>query len=151
MTFANASAAPQPPTASDETPHVIEQDWWPNIDVADAREVIRISGTVTQVRLVESLQNAVWSVNRELSAWADDQRQTAPTELTDARLVSLYRRAVYCYAKAELIERYRDFDLTGVGSSSAENTDDAAADTRRNLRWAISDILGKSRVTVEMI
>lgn len=151
MTFANASAAPQDPTSSDAAPHIIPQDWWPEIDVADAREVIRISGTVTQVRLVESLQNAVWSVNRELSGWADAQRELTPDELTDPRLVGLYRRAVYCYAKAELIERYRDFDLTGAGSTRAENTDDAAADTRRNLRWAIRDILGKSRTTVEML
>lgn len=151
MTFANASAAPQDPTSPDAAPHVIAQDWFPDIDVDAARAVIRLSGTITQDRLVESLQNAVWSVNRELAAWADVQRQAAQDELTDARLVGLYRRAIYCYAKAELVERYRDFDLTGAGSARAENIDDVAAETRRNLRWAISDILGKSRVTVELM
>lgn len=151
MTFANASAAPQLPTLPDETPCVIYQDWWPYIDVADAREVIRVSGTITQARLVESLQNAVWSINRELSTWADTQRQIIPDALTDPRLAGLYRRAVYCYAKAELIERYRDFDLTNAGSKKAEDTDAVAADARRNLRWAISDMLGKSRTTVEML
>lgn len=151
MTFANASAAPQDPTTPTDADIVISVPWWPDIVVSDAREVIRISGTVTPARLVEALQNAVWSVIRELAEWATTQRAAYPEKLNDERLAGLYRRAVYNYAKAELIERYRDFDMTNAGSTRAEDKLDAADDARRNLRWAISDILGRSRVTVEAL
>lgn len=148
MSFANATATP------DEEPETIEQVWWPDIDVAAARAVIRISGTITQPRLVEALQNAVWSVNRELRDWQQEQLAGQPDGLADPRQVGLYRRAVYFYAKAELVERYRDYDTVAAsGRRDREDTitDDAAADARRNLRWAISDLLGRSRVTVELM
>lgn len=145
MSFANATATP------DEEPETIEQVWWPDIDVAAARAVIRISGTITQPRLVEALQNAVWSVNRELRDWQQEQLAGQPDGLADPRQVGLYRRAVYFYAKAELVERYRDYDTTASGSRDLEDTDATAADARRNLRWAISDLLGRSRVTVELM
>ena len=150
MTFANASAAPQDPTTPTDDETVIG-GWWPDIDVSAAREVIRISGTVTHTRLVEALQNAVWSINGELATWAAAQHTVYPEKLDDERLAGLYRRAVYHYAKAELIERYRDFDMTSAGAARAEDKIDAADDARRNLRWAISDILGRSRVTVEAL
>lgn len=150
MSFANATATPG------ETPQTITQVWWPDIDVATAREIIRISGTVTQPRLAEALQNAAWAVNRELRNWQPQQLISQPDELTDPRMVGLYLRAVYSYAKAELIERYRDYDATAAASASvgerrAQGTEDAAADARRNLRWAIADLLGRSRVTVELM
>ncbi len=151
MTFANASAAPQDPIAPTNDETIIVGDWWPNIDVAAAREVIRISGTVTPTRLVEALQNAVWAVNEELSTWAAARQAVDADIMDDERLVGLYRRAVYHYAKAELIERYRDLDMTNAGSSRAEDKADAADDARRNLRWAISDILGRPRITVEAL
>ena len=153
MTFANASAFPQDPTTPTDVDQTITQPWWPEIKTRDAREIVRISGTVTQERLVEALQNAIWSVNQELAEWSQSRRAANPSEetLTDDRLVGLYRRAVYHYAKAELIERYRDFDMTNAGSSRDEDKIDGADDARRNLRWAISDILGRSRVTVEAL
>lgn len=129
----------------------IEQSWWPDISAEDARAVLRLAGTVTNTRLVESLQNAVYSINSDLAAWAVLQRDLEPIELTDARLVDLYRRAVYFYAKAELTERYRDFDTTGAGEKRSENLNDSTDDARRIQRWAISDILGKSRLTVEAL
>lgn len=142
MTFANAS----PPTSENKE---FSQDWWPDICLDDARNVIRVSDVITNDRLIESIQNAIWSVNNELSDWAINRRQIEPAELTDERLVGLYKRAVYSYAKAELVERYRDYDMTAAGARRADDSDGIADEMRRNLRWAISDILGQSRVTIE--
>jgi len=144
MSFAYPNA-----DAGDSAP--IKQLWWPDIHVDDARGIVRITGTVTPERLREALVNAVWSVNRELTAWQKAQPATSPNGLQDERLIGLYRRAVYFYAKAELAERYRDYDLTGAGKQKAEDMDSIADDARRNLRWAISDFLGVPRVTVEAL
>lgn len=142
MTFADTN----PPLPE---PTTICQDWWPDINLVDAREVIRISGVITEPRLVEAIQNAIWAVNGELSSWAESYKKTEPGQLQDSRIIGLYKRAIYCYAKAELVERYRDYDMTAAGGRVAEEKDGVADDMRRNLRWAISDILGQSRVTVE--
>lgn len=132
-------------------PEAIAQTWWPDIDLQDARGVLRLTGTVTNARLLESLQNAVYAINAELSQWAALQRDLEPVDLEDQRLMDLYRRAVYFTAKAELSERYRDFDTTAAGERRAENLDDSIDESRRIVRWAISDILDKPRLTVEAL
>lgn len=134
-----------------DVPATIEQVWWPDIDLQDARSVLRLTGTVTNARLLESLQNAVYAINDELSQWAVLQRDLEPIDLEDQRLADLYRRAVYFTAKAELSERYRDFDTTAAGERRAENLDNSIDEARRVVRWAISDILGKPRLTVEAL
>jgi hypothetical protein len=68
-----------------------------------------------------------------------------------SRLVLLYQRAVYATAKAELIERYRDFDSTDAGQRRAEAMELSVDDYRRQARYAIRDILGRPRATVELL
>ena len=63
----------------------------------------------------------------------------------------LYQRAVYATAKAELIERYRDFDSTDAGQRRAETMELSVDDYRRQARYAIRDILGRPRATVELL
>lgn len=146
-----ATSEPTHDQLDHEVPLTIEQTWWPDIDLKDARAVLRLAGTITNVRLLESLQNAVYSINDELSDWAILQRDLEPVDLEDERLVALYRRAVYLSAKAELTERYRDFDTTAAGERRAESLDDAIDEARRIVRWAVSDIVGKPRLTVEAL
>jgi hypothetical protein len=65
--------------------------------------------------------------------------------------VHRYRRAVYSTAGAELAERYRGFDATGSGNANADQLTPTIDEYRRDARWAISDILGLGRTTVELI
>ena len=65
--------------------------------------------------------------------------------------LQLYLRAVYCLTKANLIERYSDFDSTAKGLKAGEELTDSITDLRRDERFAIRDILGESHVTVELI
>jgi hypothetical protein len=58
---------------------------------------------------------------------------------------------VYCTAGAELAERYRGLDTTGTGQSAADQLTPVIDEYRRDARWAISDILGLTRTTVELI
>ena len=64
---------------------------------------------------------------------------------------SSYRRAVYCEAKANLLERYRDFDATGEGQRRADAIESPIDDLRRDARWACRAITGEGRTSVELI
>lgn len=134
--------------------------FFPEINTYDLRGVLRLDGTATTERLTHSLVDAIASVNGELSAWK--AAQIAAEYLTmedvpadeidgDSVLVHRYKRAVYALTKANLVERYRDFDSTAAGNKKADQMENPIDDLRRDARWAISDILGIGRNTVELI
>ena len=149
---ATAPASPAQPLSSG--------GWYPDIDPTEARAVMRLDGTVTNDRLVECLSNAMSSVEDELDEWQQQQRALGRARLADvpskaingvSRLVMLYKRAVVAYAQAELLEKYRELDTTGRGDRRADAMNETAEDYRRNVRYAVRDILGRPRATVELI
>jgi len=156
-----ATPPPQHTWAEPEPAHEIPNDgFFPSVDPADVRNTIRINGTVTEQRLVESVHDAIAAVNRELSAWrvAQIDQGCATLDAVPAAqvggisvLIHHYRRAVYQLANADLIERYRDFDTTAAGEKRAQELDSAIEESRRNARWAVLDILGLPHLTVELI
>ena len=166
MSFiANAPApVPAPPAAGVPPAGVVQNDgWFPDIDLNALREAKRLDGTVTDARLLEAVINAMLHVNDQLTAWCDTQEAGgyASMELVPAkpikgesRLLWQYRRAVYCFAKADLTENYRDYDTTASSLSdkkTAEALNDAPAEQRRNGHWALADIIGRPHITVELI
>lgn len=134
--------------------------FWPQIHPGQARLEMRLDGTVNDTRLRTALIEAVALVNTELDAWATLQKDGGVTRLADTTdkkidLVSLnelrYNRAVYCYAAANLQERLRNFDTTAEGHKRADALTDPIDDHRRDGRWAVSDILGRTRTVVELV
>jgi hypothetical protein len=160
--------APAPSTAGQDTHgannNIIENDdWFPDIALPEMRDAMRLDGTVTNARLSQAVIEAMLQVNRELKAWQSEQITAGFKKLADvpasrinreSRLLAQYRRAVYSVAKADLIERYRDYDSTASSlgdKKSMEWLNDAPADQRRNAHWAIADIVGRAHLTVELI
>lgn len=150
---------PLPPTPAEE-PVIANDGWFPEIDPAKARAVLRLDGTVTPARLREALVAAMAGINSELANYRMAQQAQGHASLAavpshslggESTQVMLYRRAVHNCAKADLIERYRDFDTTGAGDKRADPLEESVCDLRRNVRWAVSDILGLRRTTVELI
>jgi hypothetical protein len=134
--------------------------FYPDVSLEHARDTMRLDGNVTDVRLRHELLDAIASVNDELRTFRAVRRGAGierladvPAEPLDGESVLLhhYRRAVYCLAKASLIERYRDYDSTGEGARRADELEPQGDELRRDARWAISAILGLPRVTVELI
>jgi hypothetical protein len=134
--------------------------FFPDISVDHAYAAMRLDGTVTQQRMRAALVEAVISVNDELQTWKVAQvsfgRNTladVPAPKIDGRSAHLHRyeRAVHCLAAAWLIERYRTIDATAAGDRKAEAENLGVDDLRRDARWAISDIQGAARTTVELI
>ncbi|NSX15628.1 head completion/stabilization protein [Cupriavidus taiwanensis] len=141
--------------------NVIANDgFFPDIDVDQASAAMRQDGTVTPDRLRAALIEAALSVNAELAGWKAAQQaaghaslESVPAAQIDGRSANLHRylRALYCQTRAGLIERYRDYDATAAGNKTAEALLQAVEDLRRDARWAISDLLGITRTTAELI
>ncbi|WPP47717.1 head completion/stabilization protein [Pseudomonas sp. AN-1] len=134
--------------------------WWPDIDAHHLAGSLRLGDTVSEERLEVATINAVLSVNRELVRFRDSQILAGIASAADVPgeqvagetlLIHRYRRAVYSTAGAELAERYRGLDTTGTGQSAADQLTPVIDEYRRDARWAISDILGLTRTTVELI
>jgi hypothetical protein len=139
---------------------IANDGFFPDLDVAAAQSAMRQDGTVTAERLRAALIEATLSVNEELAGWKADHLASgckslaaipAPTVDGKSAHEHRYLRAVYCEARASLIERYRDYDATAAGDRQAEALMQAVEDLRRDARWAISDMQGIARTTVELI
>ncbi|MCL1861840.1 MAG: head completion/stabilization protein [Proteobacteria bacterium] len=150
MTF--VAAAPAKP-AKDLPRH----PFWPAVNPDTFRDVMRVDGTVSTARLIHALTEAVVYINSELKAWRIAREaagclslDAVPDEDT-ARLPYLYCRAVYEYATADLMERYLRFDATGDAQQRAEGQAPAIENHRRNAFWAVRDIKGEARSTMELI
>lgn len=134
--------------------------FWPELDPVATRAAMRLDGTVTAERLRSALIEAIASVNGQLADWRRAQQAAGHTSLSavpadeiddTSILVQRWQRAVQCTAAANLTERYRSFDSTAAGNKKADDMDTAVDDLRRDSRWAISDIIGQQRTTIELI
>lgn len=134
--------------------------WFPDIDLKDLREAMRLDGTVTLERLRLATVDAIASINDELRAWkagrcaqAYADLASVPADQTDgvSAHVLRYRRAVYNLTRADLTEQYRAYDVTKTGANDTEVLEATICESRRNLRWALNDMLGVPRSTIELI
>jgi len=149
---ATGTTPAQPPLQPD--------DFWPQIDPAAIRERMRLDASISNPRLRHAILIAALTVNGELATWAQPWHAAGMVRLADipapqmdgqSRLVHLYLRAVACATAAELTERYRRFDATASGHQHADADTPTIDELRRDLRWAIRDIKGQTRTTVELI
>ncbi|WP_252275252.1 head completion/stabilization protein [Pseudomonas subflava] len=134
--------------------------FWPDIDGQDLRAAMRINASVTDARLEVAVVGAMLFTNAELADYRDARRAEGHSALADvpveqiqneSQLLHQYRRAVYCRALAELVERYTSFDATNSGDQKVTEEETSADQLRRDARWAVRDILGISHTTVELL
>lgn len=146
--------APQPEAT------VVNDGFFPDIEPAFVREVARIPTSITPARLRAAILGAILSVETDLRAFAAEARAAGHARLADVAAPRLddesvhlirYRRAVALFAKAELIERHRDFDTTAAGDARGDDLGASVDDLRRDAIHAIRDMLGKSRTGIWLI
>ncbi|HBP6689807.1 TPA: head completion/stabilization protein [Pseudomonas aeruginosa] len=149
-----------PPSTPVPGVHINSEPFWPSIDLDKLRETLRIDSSVTPARLETAVVAGLISVNRDLAVWREAQQaagydslEAVPSEKVQgqSQLVYLYKRAVECAAGAEVCERYRGYDTTASGNKKADETEPTVDDYRRDQRWAVRDILGTSRTSVELL
>ena len=152
---------PNPDTAAHpaEAAPIDAGGWYPPLDLDLFRREQRIDKAVTDARVRQALIAALVGVLRDLASWqarqsaaslADCASHLPPIDGQNA-LVLLFRRAVFTAAKAELVERYRDADLTPAGQRNADALGPSIDELRRDSIHAVRDILNVGRTTVELI
>lgn len=148
-----------PPAAAAEAP-IDCGTFLPPVDPAAARQRMRLDGTVTPERLREALVEAASAVADALDDWAEAKAlegyatlAAVPARQIDGASahVHRYHRAVRSIAAASLIERMRNYDTTNDGHLEADKLTPTIDELRRDAHWAINDILGIQRTTVELI
>ena len=134
--------------------------FWPAVDVAQLRDRLRLDHSVTDGRLLHAVSHAIATVNRELETWRQTQSAlglTALDKISDQQInglsihTLLYLRAIDGFVCAEIADRYRGYDATRSGDQRAEVVHTTSDDYRRDARFAIRDLLGKPRMTVDLI
>lgn len=154
---ANPPAAPQEGTVSND-------GFFPDMSPQAVRDACRLDGTVTTARLRPALVDAMLSVNAELQDFKAVQMDAGhatlaavPAPMVDGQSAKLqqYMRAVHYCLMADLAEMYRNISSTPSGSGKADRVMEELVvqlgDHRRKQRWAISDLLGLARCTVELL
>ena len=161
MSFVATVNPPKP----DVEPSVQNDGWMPDMEPTAVRAACQLDGTVTTARLIPALQAAMLSINAELQAWASEQRTRygyealadvpAPQMGGVSAQVLRYRRAVHACLQADLAEAHRNQDTlpAGLGKEARvlESLQVQIDEHRRRQRWAISDLLGIARSTIELI
>ncbi|MBN6064182.1 head completion/stabilization protein [Aggregatibacter actinomycetemcomitans] len=136
---------------------VLNDTFFPPINISDFRNQARVDGTVTTTRLKDALIEAIASVNDELSDFKQHSKADYFADIPCAKinnesvLVYRYRRAVTCLALANLYERYASYDTGNDGEKKMELLQNSINELRRDARFAISDILKRPRVDAELI
>lgn len=152
-------AKPEAPAPG--SPHLVQNDgWWPDVDLTLLRANQRVDSAITPERLRDAAVEAMRTANSEANPFKLRQMAAGFSNLAavpgasiggETVWLSTYRRAVQSLAAADLIDRYRDIAATRAGQDREEDTVITADEHRRNYRWAISDLLGVPRTTIELI
>ncbi|MRN37192.1 Head completion/stabilization protein [Neisseria sp. N95_16] len=141
---------------------IVSAVFWPRIDLSELRDVMRIDNNINSNRLYHTALESVAHVNGQLKGWRMAAQQRGFTALADvaeeddkingeAPQVAHYRRAVYCYTKALMLEKWADADATGKTGERAEAKQQQAEDYRREGHFAVAAIMGQRRCDAELI
>jgi len=147
-------------TGTNTSKTIANNGFFPEIQTDDFVKTQKLDGVVNDDRALFALTLAISETNMALVDWQIRQEAMGYFELVnipsssinnESRLLILYKQAVFSFAKAHLLEKYRDFDTTASGNKKADNLEPNIDIYRRDARWALSDIQGKSRSLVELI
>jgi hypothetical protein len=156
--FVSKPSDPAPAPSLDAL--ITNDGFFPDIVPGQLREAFRIPTSITPARLRAAILAAILTVEIDLREFATTailagQHTLAdvPAPQLDGQSVQLlrYTRAVGLYAKAELIERHRDYDTTAAGGEQASELAQSIVELRRDAQHAVRDIKGHTRTTVDLL
>lgn len=153
-------ADPAPP--ADDNAVLVGDAFFPAIDPAKFSVIMRVGATVTAERIRDALTEAMLDLDRDEDLARRRAEWTAAGAVTlsdvpapefggEHKLVFLYRRAVFSFAKAALDEKFRDNATSDAGERRAEGVDVVVGSHRRNAQNALADLVARSRSNVDLI
>ncbi|RSU45826.1 head completion/stabilization protein [Sphingobium yanoikuyae] len=147
------------PTPENE-PTITNDGFFPDIDPLAVRAAQRVPSSITAARLRAAILGAMMTARIDLVAFAASAQAAGHARLQDmpgpqldgiSIRVLAYSRAIGLYAKAELIERHRDFDTTNAGANQASELEGSIGELRRDAQHALRDLKGIGRTIVDLI
>lgn len=150
-----------PPPAAPDGAAIVNDGWFPDIDPADLRKARRIPTELAAERLRDAVREAMIWANDQLEGWRAEaggglghaRFADVPSPPLDGstRNLVLYQLAVGAWAKALLVERQRDVDLTAAGQRKVEDLEPSIGELRRDALHAVRRILGQTRTNIELL
>ncbi len=137
---------------------LVGDGWYPDIAVADFADSYRLPAEYGEPLLSDHLSLAVLWARKQLVTWRADREAEGVAKLADISLSGvadgaalLYKRAVFCHAKALLLGQFATVDRREAARNEAKEGADTAATFYAWAQNAITDLLGQGRTDVALI
>ena len=127
--------------------------WWPELPVADFQQTYRLPQEYADVLLQDHLELAALWAQRQLEGWRQQQEAEGCAVLADAPrgALRLYRRAVFCHAKALLLAQFATVERREAAKNDAKESPDLYRQFYAWAQDAIADILSRPRADIDLL
>lgn len=148
----------KPNTVVDQT--IENNGFWPNLSLAEYQKAYRLPGEYLGDVLVTQLELAIGEVNNDLQrlqkAWQElgiTQVATADTLLLPERAfqVKLYKRAVFCRAKATALTDFATVTRREVAENTGKEAPERSETYLALSQQAVRALQGRSRITAALV
>ncbi len=150
---------------SGRTPTVLEQTienngFWPDISLAEYQKAYRLPGEYLGDVLVTQLELAIGEVNNDLQRLQKAWQQLGITEVATADpllleerafKVKLYKRAVFCRAKATALTDFATVTRREVAENTGKEAPERADTFLAFSQQAVRALQGRSRITAALV
>ena len=150
---------------SGRTPTVLEQTienngFWPDISLAEYQKAYRLPGEYLGDVLVTQLELAIGEVNNDLQRLQKAWQQLGITEVATADpllleerafKVKLYKRAVFCRAKAMALTDFATITRREVAENTGKEAPERADSFLAFSQQAVRALQGRSRITAVLL
>lgn len=153
MSFSGKTA-----TVVDQT--IENNGFWPDLSLAEYQKAYRLPGEYLSDTLVTHLNIAMAEVNQDLAklmaSWRDlgiTEVATADSLLLPERTfkVELYKRAVYCRAKATALTDFATVTRREVAENTGKEAPERADTYLAFSQAAVRALQGRSRITAALV
>jgi hypothetical protein len=168
MSFSgNTEESPAPFSGNTPVPatEVIKNTaFWPDISLHEFRELYRLPQGYAVELMINHLKLGIAWTNDQLSEWKKEQIADGHTSLDsvpediqgeaideETPALLYYKRAVFCYAKADLLLQFATINRREAAQNEAKEAPETREELLTHADNAVADFLGNGRIDVELI
>lgn len=148
----------KPTTVVEQT--IENNGFWPNLSLAEYQKAYRLPGEYLSEVLVTQLELAMGDVNSDLARLMASWQSLGITEVATADplllqerayKVKLYKRAVYCRAKATALTDFATVTRREVAENTGKEAPERADTFLAFSQSAVRALQGRSRITAALL
>jgi len=148
----------KPTTVLDQT--IENNGFWPDLSLAEFQKAYRLPGEYLGEVLVTQLNSAMYAVNTDLKRLANSWQGLGITNVATAdplllpertHQVALYKRAVYCRAKGDLLTDFATVTRREVAENTGKEAPERGEKYMEFSQQAVRALQGRSRITAALL